>query len=150
MTELIVTAEQRIEAPAPLVRRQFGDVAHHESTGLHRDATFRVISDDGIRCRYQQTTRVGPLHLRQEFELERRSEGPLVNRILKGQFTGGAISFDVVAESESNALVTATLTAPLRGPQRLASPLLRRRIRRSLRAALVEDKHDLERGSYPA
>lgn len=144
-----MTVRQHIEAPAPLVRRQFGDVAHHEATGLHRGVTFRVISDDGARCDYEQTSRVGPLRLRQEFELERGSEGPLVNRIVKGQFTGGAITFDVAADGEAESLVTATLTAPLRGLESLAGPLLRRKIRRSLAAALVEDKHDLESGSYP-
>ena len=83
--ELSVSVEQPISAPARLVRQQFGDVAHHEATGVHRGVEFEVLTDDGTRCRYRQSSKVvGPVRLRQELELIRDTEGPLVNRIVKG------------------------------------------------------------------
>lgn len=151
MKRLEVAVAQTIGAEPGLVRRQFGDVAHHESTALHRGVRFEVLTDDAEACHYRQVTTVGPLRFAQEFELARTSSGPLVNTITKGQFSGGAISFLVSPTSEpGQAEVVASISAPLRGPERLLGPLLRRKVIRALSAALDEDRVDLESGSYPA
>ena len=139
-----------IDADATVVRRQFGDVAHHAATDVHRGVSFEVITDDAERCRYRQVSQVGPLRLRQELELERTDHGPLVNRIVAGQFTGGAITFDVASLGDQRARVSARLAARLPGPMAVLAPVLRRQVGRQLAAALVEDKRDLEGGRYPA
>ena len=95
MTRLDVTATIEIDRGPRTVRQQFGDVAHHEHTNVHHGVRFEVIDDDGTRCRYRQTTRLGPLRLHQELQLTRTEEGPLVNTVLTGQFNGGAIGFDI-------------------------------------------------------
>ena len=147
--ELSVSVEQPISAPARLVRQQFGDVAHHEATGVHRGVEFEALTDGGTRCRYRQSSKVvGPVRLRQELELIRDTEGPLVNRIVKGQFTGSEITFDVVATDDAQALVRASLRAPLAGVQRLLRPVLARIVERGLTQALLEDKRDLESGTF--
>ena len=150
MATLEVARSVEIGVDPVVVRRQFGDVAHHAATGVHRDVVFEVIAEDEARCRYRQTSKVGPLRLRQEFELDRDEHGPLVNRIVAGPFEGGAITFDVAHAEHDAAIVTARLTAPLRAPLRVLAPVMRWQVGRQLAAALDEDKRDLEGGSYPS
>ncbi len=137
-----------IDAPAAVVRAQFGDVAHHEAQAVHKGVRFRVIDDDGSRCRYEQKSRVGPITTTQTFELERTADGPLVNRVTGGMFAGGAIIFNVVALDDHRSRVDATLRADLK-PAPVAA-LLRGQVRRSLAKALLEDKADIESGRYSA
>jgi hypothetical protein len=137
-----------IERDAEVVRRQFGDVAHHAAAGLHRGVVFEVIEDDGARCSYRQVSSVGPLTLRQEMALDRTESGPLVNRIVAGQFAGGAISFDVQSCGDGRSVVEARLTAPIPLAMRVVTPILRAQVGKQLAAALVEDKADLEGGAY--
>ncbi len=148
MVTLEVARSVEIERDAAVVRRQFGDVAHHAASGVHRGVVFEVISDDGSRCRYRQVSAVGPAKLRQEFELERTEDGALVNRIVAGQFRGGAITFDVKPRGEGRSIVEARLTVPVSGGMRILAPILRPRVGRQLAAALIEDKVDLESGRY--
>jgi hypothetical protein len=145
---LEVVRSVEIERDAELVRRQFGDVAHHASTNLHRGVVFEVIDDDGARCHYRQISTVGPLKVRQEMTLDRTESGPLVNQIVAGQFAGGAISFSVRSCGESRSVVEARLTAPVPFAMRFMTPILRAQVGKQLAAALVEDKADLERGAY--
>ena len=150
MTQLDVRADIEIDRDQTVVRRQFGDVAHHERTSPHRGVRFEVIDEDRERCRYRQTTKLGPARLRQEFVLPRTQDGPLVNTVVAGQFTGGSISFDIqpAADAPARSLVEARLVAELTGVQALLAPLLRRNVARALSRALAEDKNDLENGSY--
>lgn len=148
MACLDVTRSVEIERDAGVVRRQFGDVGHHAATGVHRGVVFEVIEDDGARCRYRQVSTVGPMKLRQELELDRAADGPLVNRIVAGQFTGGVITFEVEPRGEGRSAVEARLSAPVSGVVRFVAPILRAQIGRQLAAALAEDKADLESGAY--
>lgn len=92
---LDVEAETEIRRDAATVRRQFGDVAHQQRAGLHGGVQFEVLDDDEQYCLYRQITKLGPLRLSQQLQLARTADGPLVNQVLAGQFTGGTISFDV-------------------------------------------------------
>ncbi len=151
MNNLSIEESIEIEAKPNLVRRQFADVAHHERAALHRGVRFEVLDQDDHRCRYRQTSHLGPLRLKQEIELARRDSGPLVNTITKGQFTGGTISFvirPVDGGGETQSAVTARLEGPLRGPQRLLAAVLKRQVSKALARALTEDKADLESGAY--
>lgn len=148
MAILEVARSVDIERDAAVVRRQFGDVAHHAATCVHRGVLFEIISDDEFRCRYRQVSAVGPVKLRQEFELKRTEEGPLVNRIVAGRFQGGAITFEVKPHGEGRSIVDARLTVPVSGGMRILAPILRPQVARQLAAALIEDKLDLEGGTY--
>lgn len=148
METLEVVRSVEIDRDAEVVRRQFGDVGHHAATTVHRNVVFEVIEDNGARCRYRQISRVGPLTLRQEMELDRTESGPSINRIVSGQFTGGSIAFYVAPRDAGRSVVEARLTAPLSGLKRLAAPILRAQVGKQLEAALVEDRADLEEGAY--
>lgn len=148
VARLEVTRSIEIERDADVVRRQFGDVKHHATTGVHHGVVFEVIDDDAERCRYRQVSTVGPVKLRQEFELDRSSDGPLVNRVVAGQFTGGAIVFEVTSGGEGRSAVEARLSVPVSGVMRMVTPILRAQVGKQLAAALGEDKADLESGTY--
>lgn len=138
-----------IAVPAARVRRQFGDVAHHQHPGVHPGVTFEVVADDPDVCRYRQVTRVGPLRSTQEMELRRTPEGPLVNTIRRGVFRDGAIVFDVVESGPDTSTVAARLESD-RTAHRVLRPLISLVVGRALAKALDEDRNDLESGRYPA
>lgn len=147
MKDLEVIRSVVIDRSAEIVRRQFADVAHHAQTHVHPRVAFEVL-EDGDRCTYSQRSSVGPLRLRQVFELDRTDTGPLVNRIVSGNFSGGAIVFRVEPLADHRSEVETTLTAPLPNALRPLAPLLRAVVGRQLAAALNEDRIDLEGGSY--
>ncbi|MGA9278534.1 SRPBCC family protein [Ilumatobacter sp.] len=148
MPSLDVRRSISIAAPADIVRRQFADVAHHAETNLHRGVRFEVLNEDGARCHYRQVTRVGPVRITQELELERLDEGPLINTVISGQFAGGTITFDVQPDGADRSTVEARLDAEVRGLDAVVAPLLRRSVRRAFARGLEEDRNDLESGSY--
>lgn len=149
MSTIDVQRSISIAAPADIVRRQFGDVAHHAATGVHRGVRFEVIDDGPTRCRYRQVSRVGPLRFVQELDLNRRDDGRLVNTVVRGQFEGGTISFEVQPDGADRSTVLAHLQAEVSGLSAFAAPLLRRSVRGALDRALAEDREDLESGTYP-
>ncbi len=140
-----------IERPLPLVRNHFGDVAHHQDTAVHPDVRFELIDDDGTTCVYRQTTRTGPLRLRQELQLDRSDPTSLLNTVTSGAFTGGTLRFSFAPAGPGTAAceVTAEFSGPTSGLTALVAPLLRRKLAASLRKALREDKVDLESDRYP-
>ena len=141
---LQVSAQVTIRRPLDEVRQQFADVGYHERTGHHRGVSFHVVSENSQSCSYSQETRLGPLRLRQEFELDTSVPGHQVNVLVSGPFSPGSITIDIVADGEDGAIVTATLCSTRPGFTQIAAPLLRRSLERALRQALEEDRDDLE------
>lgn len=150
MVLLDVRAGIEIDRDPHVVRRQFADVEHHERAGVHSRVSFEVIDDDGGRCRYRQTTRLGPIRLRQTLLLPRTEYGPLVNTVVAGQAASGTISFDVqpVPGYDDRSHIEARLVAELTGLRALLALILRHTVARALSKALREDKHDLEDRGY--
>lgn len=152
-TEAAVTLEVSeriaIDQPVDLVRAHFADVAYHARCGVHRGVSFRVVTDDNDQCTYDQVTRLGPVRLRQSFQLDRRDSAHQVNTLVAGAFAPGSITFDI-GPSDSGAVVTATVRSQARGLTARLAPILRRPLSRSLARSLAEDRHDLESGAYPA
>ena len=145
---LEVSAQVTIRRPLDEVQEQFGDVGYHERTGHHRGVSFQVVSENSQSCSYSQETRLGPLRLRQEFELDKSVPAHQVNVLVSGPFSPGSITFDVVADGDDGAKVTATLCSTRTGFTQMAAPLLRRSLARALSRALEEDRDDLESGRY--
>jgi hypothetical protein len=130
------------------VQAQFADVAYHERNGHHRGVRFHVLSESSQSCSYSQESRVGPLRLRQQFELDKSVPAHQVNVLTSGALSPGSITFDVVADGPDGAEVTATLCSTRPGITQLAAPLLRRSLARALTRSLEEDRDDLESGRY--
>jgi hypothetical protein len=145
---LQVSAQVTIRRPLDEVQEQFGDVGYHERTGHHRGVSFHVVSENSQSCLYSQETRLGPLRLRQEFELDKSLAGHQVNALVSGPFSPGSITFDIEADGHETAKVTATLCSTRPGPTQWAAPILRRSLARALTRSLEEDRDDLESGRY--
>lgn len=143
----IVERTIEIAAPAARVRSQFGDVEHHQDARVHQGVTFEVIDDGDDLCRYRQVTRKGPFRSTQELELRRRTDGPLVNTIVRGPFRGGAIVFDIADTGSGRTTVAARLESD-RFAHRALRPLLAMVLGRALASALEEDRSDLEDDRY--
>jgi hypothetical protein len=150
MGSLDVSRSITINRPAPVVRRQFADIAHHQATNVHGGVRFEVQSDDGQMCRYRQISKLlGPIQLTQEFQIPITDVGPLVNTIIKGPFHGGTISFVVADAGNGQSTVEARIASAVNGIQALALPVLRIAIGQKLAQGLAEDKIDLEGPNYP-
>lgn len=145
---LKVARSVTIRRPPGEVQAQFGDVAYHQDRGHHRGVAFRVLEDSQTCCEYEQETRVGPWRLRQRFRLLRADGAHQVNELIEGAFAPGSITFDVIADGNDAANVTATLCSERAGLTRIAAPFLRRMLARALAQSLEEDRVDLESGSY--
>jgi hypothetical protein len=145
---LEVSAQVTIHRPLAEVREQFGDVGYHERNGHHRGVSFHVVSETAQSCSYSQVSRVGPLRLHQDFELDTSVPAHQVNMLVSGPFSPGSVTFDIVADGDDGAKVTATLCSTRPGFTQMAAPLLRRSLARALSRALEEDRDDLESGRY--
>lgn len=143
----IVTRQITIERPSEVVRAQFADVTHHERAGVHRNVRFTVLDESPTHCEYQQVSNQGPLRIKQSMRLDRSDLDHQVNTVVAGAFRGSAIRFDVDANGPASTTVTAAVQSPRR-LHRLLKPLLGPLLARQLGKALVEDKHDLESGTY--
>ena len=149
MTRIDATERITIEQPLPLVRSHFGDVGYHQASGVHPDVAFELIDDDGTTCTYRQTTKTGPISVRQELRLDRSDPDSLVNTITGGAFAGGTLRFTFAGTDAGATEVTAEFSGTAAGPAALVAPLVRRRLAASLRKALGEDRADLEANHYP-
>lgn len=145
---LEVHVDVTIRRPLEEVLAQFGDVGDHERNGHHRGVSFHVLSETSQSCSYSQVSRVGPVRLRQHFELDKSVPAHQVNALISGPFSPGSIKFDIVADGDNGANVTATLCSTRPGLTQLAAPLLRRSLARALTRSLEEDRDDLESGRY--
>jgi hypothetical protein len=145
---IAVSQSVTIRRPLDEVQAQFGDVGYHQQRGHHRGVTFRVVEDNTDWCEYGQETRVGPLRLRQRFLLRRADGAHQVNELVEGALAPGSITFDIVANGDDAAEVTATVRSERGGLTRVTAPLLRRILARALAQSLEEDRVDLESGSY--
>ncbi len=138
-----MSATAHINRSADIVRRQFADVHHHAATGVHKGVVFEVDEQTADRCLYRQTSRVGPLKLRQEFELPLTTHGPLVNTITTGQFKDGSITFTITPDGAESSVVDAQLRVSTNRLQAVLTPLLKANVRKALLRALAEDKADI-------
>lgn len=145
-----VTRTIRINRPVELVAAQFGDVAHHERTGVHHKTRFKVTAEDDATVRYRQHSRVGPFTIAQDMVLDRADPRHQVNDITSGPLAGGSITFALEAADDDVTEVVATLALPNRRTTAVLAPLLLRVGGRDLAHALREDRADLEGDRYPA
>ena len=145
---IVVTRSVTVARPLGQVRDQVGDLVHHQRRSPHRGVRFEVVDDRAWSCTYRQITAVGPFRLTQVLELDRVATGPLVNRIVSGAFTGGAIRFAFASLDADTTRVDASIEVPLGRAARTVRPILERHLGATLDRALAEDRADLENGTF--
>lgn len=149
-----VRHEEWIAAPIEKVRAQFADLDHHIATDVHPKLRYEVLEQGPRHARFVQEVRLLGIRQRDVFERRIADDGGIVDTSVEGFNRGGTLAFGftpVVQAGTGGTRVAVTIRLPL--PPvigGLVKPLLERQVRRELRAAVAEDKHDLEVRGYPA
>lgn len=147
-----VTHEDWIAAPPDLVRAQFADLQHHIDAAVHPKLSFRPLPPHEGNPRYEQVLRLLGLAQRDVFERRFDADGTMTDTSVEGFNRGGSLQArfrPVFRNGRPGTGVAVTVRLPLPplvGP--LLRPLLEAQVRRELRAALAEDKYDLEVRGY--
>ena len=137
-----------INAPRDTVRRQFADLHHHITTGVHPKLRFEILSIDERRARYVQEVRLLGLRQRDVFERVIAEDGSMRDQSVEGFNQGGSLDF-VFTPERGGTRVDICIRLPLPAPLTFLRPVLEWQVRRELRAAAAEDKHDIEVRGYP-
>jgi hypothetical protein len=147
-----VRHEEWIAADPGTVRSQFADLDHHIETNVHPKLRLKVLQQSPRRARYVQEVRLLGIRQVDVFEREFGPKGSMTDTSVEGFNKGGSLHFEFRPESragQAGTSVAVTIRLPLPPVVgRLLSPLLEAQIRKELRAAVAEDKHDLEVRGY--
>lgn len=147
-----VTHEDWIAAPPDLVRAQFADLQHHIAADVHPKLRFRLLPPVDGCTRYEQAVRLLGWVQRDIFERRFDADGTMTDTSVQGFNRGGSLQArfrPAFRDGRPGTAVAVTVRLPLPpllGP--LLRPLLEAQVRRELRAALAEDKNDLEVRGY--
>ena len=136
-----------INAPVDTVRSQFADLQHHIDTNVHPKLRFELLSSGVRRARFVQEVQLLGIRQRDVFEREVAEDGSIRDRSVEGFNKGGSLDFGFVPE-RGGTRVDITIRLPMPGPMFLLRPLLEAQVRREVRAAALEDKHDIEDRGY--
>lgn len=150
-----VRHEEWIAAAPARVRAQFADLEHHIRCNVHPKLRFTPLppAADGAR-RFIQEVRLLGIRQRDLFERRIAADGAITDRSVDGFNRGGTLHFAFAREvrgGHDGTRVDITVRLPL--PPLLGAllrPLLAAQVRREVRAAALQDKHDLEMGGYAA
>ncbi|MCW5657553.1 MAG: SRPBCC family protein [Burkholderiaceae bacterium] len=149
-----VSHQEWIAAPVELVRAQFADLRHHIHTNVHPKLRFQVLLQEPGRARFVQEVRLLGIRQRDVFERVVRADGSMIDTSIEGFNKGGTLEFHFhgdARDGRAGTRVDVTIRLPL--PPvigRLLRGVLCAQIRRELRAAVAEDKYDLEVRGYHA
>lgn len=148
-----VTHLHWIAAPVDTVRAQFADLDHHIRGNVHPKLRFQVLQRRPLGARYLQEVTLLGLRQRDVFERSILADGSIVDESVEGFNKGGQLRFGFTPEphgAQQGTQVSITVRLPLPplvGP--LIKPLLEAQVRREVRAAALEDQHDIEQRGYP-
>lgn len=148
MAAITVSAEKLISRPIAVVRDQFVDLRHHETTRVHADLEVSNIRSVPGGCRFTGRRRVLGMLQEDEIEVQRGADGNSTLRSLSGSNAGLLIDQRFESVDSGRTRVRSTVSLPVRGLMVILSPFLRIGLRRDLNTALEEDRRDLEEGGY--
>lgn len=131
------------------MRTQFVDMAHHAGTGVHAALAFSDVRSEGRVCRLTARRRVLGMTQVDQIEVERFESGDSELRSVGGTNAGLVIRQRFEAEGADATRVRLRVEMPATGWKALLAPLLRFGLRQDTRAALEEDRKDLEERGYP-
>lgn len=144
--------EEWIAADLPIVKSQFADLGHHIQANVHPKLRFEVLHQSARRARYVQEVKLLGIRQRDVFEREFGADGSMTDTSVEGFNKGGSLHFEFGAqtrEARAGTRVAVTIRLPLPPVVGvLLKPLLEAQVRKELRAAVAEDKHDLEVRGY--
>lgn len=148
-----VHQEEWIAAPIAVVRAQFADLDHHIMANVHPKLRFGVLEQSQRHARFVQEVRLLGIRQRDVFERTIAPNGRIRDVSVDGFNKGGSVDFLFRSEAREGRDGTRVRVAirlplpPLIGG--LIRPLLEGQVRRELRAAIAEDRFDIEVRGYP-
>ncbi len=148
MTTVTVTEIIEIRRPIEVVRAHYSDVQHHAENHVHAAYVVKVLSQHASGCTFEQRSKMFGRERVDLYELHRRADGAVSSTATAGPSKGVATFVSFRALGDDSTKVTFEVTVPLPGLAALFAPLVRRRARADTRAALEEDRHDLEVKRY--
>jgi hypothetical protein len=149
-----VSHQEWFAAPVDLVRAQFADLGHHVRTNVHPKLRFEILRLGERHARFVQEVRLLGIRQRDVFERVVRDDGSMLDTSVEGFNKGGTLEVRFqpqTRDGRAGTQVDVTIRLPL--PPlvgRLLRGVMCAQIRRELRAAVAEDKYDLEVRGYPA
>ena len=147
-----VRHEEWIAAAPGVVRSQFADLDHHIRANVHPKLSFEILERSADSARYVQHVKLLGIRQRDVFVRRFGADGSMTDTSVEGFNKGGSLHFEFRAETRgvrAGTMVEVTVRLPL--PPvigGLIRPLLEGQVRKELRAAVAEDKHDLEVRGY--
>lgn len=148
MSNIIVKSEKVIARPIDEVRSQFVDFVHHERAGVHKSFQVSNVRQSGTGCTYTGRRRVFGMLQEDEFEVRVNPDGDSIMRSISGHNAGTTVKQAFESRGPEKTLVRLEVEMPLKGLFRLLAPLMRVGIQQDLKAALEEDRLDLEERGY--
>ncbi len=148
-----VTHREWIAAPVDTVRAQFADLDHHIRRNVHPKLRLEVVQRRPRGARFVQEVRLLGIRQRDVFERRIEPDGSIEDRSVEGFNRGGSLSLRFTPKAVDERLGTEVEISirlplpPVLGA--LVRPLLEAQVRREVRAAALEDKHDIEARGYP-
>ena len=146
---LTVEVDKTICRPIDNVRRQFGDMRHHEKYRVHPDVRFTVLSEEGNACRFRQEVSVLGMSQVDEVYQLRQPNGDIVSDVVAGTNQGMHIIQSFRPASEGATAIHFRLDMPVSGIKKLLKPLFAAALRKAIGKGLEEDRIDLEERGYP-
>ena len=123
---LTVEVDKTIRRPIDTVRRQFGDMRHHEKYRVHPDIQFTVLSEEGNACRFRQEVSVLGMSQVDEVYQLRQPNGDIVSDVVVGTNQGMHIIQSFKPASEGATVIHFRLDMPISGIKRLLKPQIGR------------------------
>jgi hypothetical protein len=151
MSDMIrVTASLRIERPAEVVRQQYRDIDHHIRYNVHSDIRYAwEPAPPGVR-RIRTTFHILGSPQFDVAELDDAPDGSFVIRYLHGTNSGMVLVHRFVPLGPEATQVELVADAPATLSRKLLGPLFVSGVRQVMLKTLMENKRDLEQGSFVA
>lgn len=143
-----ITASQRMERPAEIVRQQYRDIDHHIRNNVHPSIQYAWEPAEPGQRKIRTTFRILGVPQYDVSLLEDAADGSFVIRYLEGTNAGMVLVHRFVPLGADATSVELTADAPATLGRKLLGPLFVAGGRQVMKKALAEDKRDLEQGAF--
>jgi hypothetical protein len=145
-----ITASLRMERPADEVRAQYRDIDHHIRNNVHPSIHYQWEPGEPGERKIRTTFRILGVPQYDVSLLEDAEDGSFVIRYLEGSNAGMVLVHKFVPLGPNATDVQLVADAPATTARKLLGPLFVAGARQVMKKALMEDKRDLERGTFQA
>ncbi len=143
-----IEASLVIDRPVDEVRAQYRDIDHHIRNNVHPGIRYQWEPAPPGQRKIRTTFRILGVPQFDVSLLEDGEDGSFLIRYLEGSNAGMLLVHKFVPVSPNSTDVQLSADAPATWGRRLLGPLFKAGARQVMKRALLEDKRDLESGSY--